>query len=548
MVERTEKKYDRHLSDGNASSTKSTLVRFFFFLSIAGNFVTMYRSFTFGIAANTESSFNEEEASFLPPQRNSQRSIAEIESNKRKRKRKTTKSAYRTHAVPFKVTHFLSHIPKTGVEYAAQELGRFVFATMPLPGNKSIFSIEAAQKRYNQTLQNHPDYNQTDPEWLFFNKNSRDHDHGNPDSDAYSPYIVCNHGKIRFRFMGPFFFGAKRNIKFRCNLAISEEIWTKDATNVYTIVRDPVSHVVSQYYHCVDSIGHRNTHLMPPLNEWLDEYTELADTIPLEHRAPYIETWRDNSAAKLLRKKFDCYNPIDSESTFVKFPVVVKDELGEPMVLPKDYRYPYPPGNEPPRDEKTRKLDQQLFDDLKNRFRVIGDTARMIKTICSIFIDMTDGKYIPSPCDCTHWDETKKQQHSSTPTFEVPNLYQTDTTRKQISPRWTVRPYLELGYDPQKHAHGVKTRGSDFVKNNLTDFQKTQITDHLRTLDVVLYNISRAVFDAQTSELEKTHGIKICDDSFNREGEVIRYKPEEAKRTTKNKRVQIVLDEKKVQL
>lgn len=426
------------------------------------------------------------------------------------------------------LTHFLSHIPKTGVEYAAQELARFVLATMPLPGNKTILSIKAAQKRYNQTLQNHPNYSQIDPEWLFFDKYSLNHDHGNPDSDAYSPYIACNYGNTPYVFMSPFHISAGQNTKYRCNLGITEEPWTKDAPNVYTIVRDPVSHVVSQYFHCVGSNSHKKAHLMPPFNEWLDEYTELADTLPLEQRVPYIEEWRRISAAKLLKDKFECYNPIDSESMFVKFPVKVKDELGEPIVLPKDYTYPYPPENAPPRDEKTRKLDQQLFDDLKNRFRVIGDTARMIKTICSIFIDMTDGKYIPTPCDCTHWDEAKKQNHSSTPTFLVPNLYRTDASGKKArSTKWPHRPYLELGYDPARHAHGVKTRGSHFAKNHLTDFQKTQITDHLRTLDVVLYNISRAVFDVQTSELETTHGIKICDDSYNREGEVIQDETEE---------------------
>ena len=84
-----------------------------------------------------------------------------------------------------------------------------------------------------------------------------------------------------------------------------------------------------------------------------------------------------------------------------------------------------------------------------------------------------------------------------------------------------MHPYLQLGYHSEKHGHGVTVRGSEFAEEGLTVSQRTQITEHLRPLDLVLYNISRAVFDAQTAELEAAYGIKICDTSFNREGEII---------------------------
>jgi hypothetical protein len=216
-----------------------------------------------------------------------------------------------------------------------------------------------------------------------------------------------------------------------------------------------------------------------------------------------------------------CYNPINSESDYVKFPAKLDD--GQRLVLSEGYTYPYPypyhpssddTENPPSRDEETRQIDKQLFDDLKSRFKVIGEMSRMIKTVCAIFIDLTEGKYIPTPCDCTHTDDDK--QHSSS-TFMVPNIYRpVGKSRGHMF----FKPTLQLGYNVTKHSHGVKTHGSAFVKEGLTLFRKKLIVEQLRPLDVLLYNVSRDVFDAQVSELEKAHGIKICDASWNRESEV----------------------------
>jgi hypothetical protein len=78
-----------------------------------------------------------------------------------------------------------------------------------------------------------------------------------------------------------------------------------------------------------------------------------------------------------------------------------------------------------------------------------------------------------------------------------------------------------MGYDSKKHSHGVNTHGLEFAKKGLTLFQKTQIVEQLRPLDILLHNVSRDVFDAQVSELEEAHGIKICDAAWNRESEVV---------------------------
>merc|ERR1711935_830033 len=78
---------------------------------------------------------------------------------------------------------------------------------------------------------------------------------------------------------------------------------------------------------------------------------------------------------------------------------------------------------------------------------------------------------------------------------------------------------LEIGYTKEKHSHGVKNHGSQFVKEGLTAHQKDQITKYLRPMDSVMYNVSRAVFDSQVADLEEAHGIVICDD-WNRDSEV----------------------------
>ena len=519
---------DANGKDANSQSKPSFLVRILFFVGVVGNLVTIYLSVALATPSNTilGTPDNAEALTFHPPKINQKVPNANNTNQKSsKHKRKLIIP------LPFPLTHFLSHIPKTGAEYAAKELASLMMATVPLPGNKTMRSIKIDQYHYNETLSKHKNFNSTDPDWLYFHQNSRDHDHANPESDAYAPPFVCNQATTPMEWLAPYYFSLGRSntkevtnhLKFRCSLIVSETPWDERVQNVYTVIRDPVSHVISKYFHCSESNNHKLGHLMPPLDEWLNVYAELSESMPLQTRPPYTKMWEAHPEARALRQKFNCYNPIDSESDYVKFPAKV--DGGRRMVLPEGYTYPYPypyhsgsdeTQNPPPRDEETRQIDKQLFDDLKSRFKVIGEMSRMIKTVCAVFIDLTEGKYIPTPCDCTHTNDNK--QHSSS-TFKVPNLYSPDGHGH--SGIWHYAPLLNIGYDSKKHSHGVKTHGSDFAKEGLTPFQKAQIVEQLRPLDVLLYNVSRDVFDAQVSDLEEAHGIKICDAAWNRESEVI---------------------------
>lgn len=497
-------------AEHSKTSKQSTMVRVLFFLSVSGNLLTIFSSL---VLSSTTSEHSTEHMTFQPPE----------QEGKVRLKRQVTH--------PFEMTHFLSHIPKTGAEYAALELAKLLAATIPLPGEKTIHQIQSDQNLYNATLSEDPEFNASDIDWLYFDKNSRDHDHENPNSLAYAPPFICNQGKLQPKYVSPYHFGTtivgrKNNLKFRCSLIVSEIPWHNKAPNIYTITREPLSHFVSQYFHCTDSSHSHKRPNMTSLDDWLKAYVDLAKSLPLESRPPYTHYW-NNPKAQELFQHYNCFNPIDSESDYVKFPARVDGKRKNPrLVLPENYTYPYYPRSmgkqpdQPPRDKETRQIDKALFDDLKKRFRVIGDMSQMIRTICAIFIDFTEGVYIPKPCDCTHVDTKTTNDEDLPSVFKVPNLYNTHPTLKYRSNRWYNRPYLELGYNRTKHAHGVKTNGTHFVKDGLTDSQKDQITRHLRSLDVVLYNVSRAVFDAQVEEMENAYGIKICEGNFNRDSEM----------------------------
>jgi len=426
------------------------------------------------------------------------------------------------------VTHFLCHIPKAGAEYATDVLNSLQMATIPLPRNLDLGSIRKAQAAYDRSLR------QKNSSASYFSTESTDHDHSNPKSRAYAPPFICNSGVRPLRYLHHFFlYPPQRMIKFRCSFWTTEAPYLSQgirgnpvAKNVYTIVREPISHVLSQYFHCTESVDHSrlrsrstgnllNHHQkMPSLNVWLANYAKIARSIPLDEISPF--ELKGLKRIMELRNRFRCYNPIDSQSAYVQFPPMNKNATsGEQtmLVLPKDYTYPYFDstdwnGQRPEhddRDEASKQLDRQLFDDLKKRFRVIGDTAQMTKTICAIFIDYSEGKHIPALCDCSQTVDGNTTSNDKS--FQIRNLYFKPDS--QLVFRGLSRN-ITIGYDAEKHSHGVKHHGSSFAKTNLTSVQKNVIENFLRKRDLILYNVSRAVFAEQVREMEVSYGIKLC--------------------------------------
>lgn len=401
-------------------------------------------------------------------------------------------------------THFFSHIPKSGAEYAASELLKLLKVTTRLPGNRTEMSIARAQKRFSENVY---------PE--FFEQRRSHMDRNLPidlsgETEAYTPPLICNMGTTPVSHLKHHYIRGSnkayenstkppRKLRWKCNMWVTEMPWNRHALNVYTIVREPFSHLLSQYFHCTESRDHARSRkmgngvvlenrqdMMPSLDEWMQTYADLMDE--------NLDAYEMFNRTQELKNKFHCYNPINSESHFVKF--VHK--------LPKKYHYPYPYDAPENRQRTTRlkKVDKKLFEEVKKKYAVVGDTSQMVKTICAIFIKFTQGEHIPEVCECTEI----RDGGSDGGEFLVTNLY---TNPVGKLPEGSKQGVITMGYNATKHAHGVKNHGSAFVKN-LTDHQR-DLVGRLRGLDMVLYNVSRAVFDEQIQEMESKYKIKVCD-------------------------------------
>jgi hypothetical protein len=150
--------------------------------------------------------------------------------------------------------HFFMHIPKTGGVYARDTL---------------------------------PDLLQKSPQW----KRLR----------PYNRYKLCGVG-LRPLARFPSFPNHQRNV--RCTMWMTEQPYSDIPQHTYAILRSPRSHVLSQYFHCAESIHRSDKAIMPSLDSWLDAWVDGLDN----------QTKREQNG------RFDCpYNPISYQSTFVLF-------------------------------------------------------------------------------------------------------------------------------------------------------------------------------------------------------------------------------------
>ncbi|KAL7566113.1 hypothetical protein ACA910_003887 [Epithemia clementina (nom. ined.)] len=120
--------------------------------------------------------------------------------------------------------------------------------------------------------------------------------------------------------------------------------------------RDPVSHVVSQFFHC--KISDRPGHTLMPdtLMEWLQHWNNVQATQPrlqaLGAKRPMVR-WRD--------KKYACYTPLDFQSWLTGFP--------------------------------------QTKEDLNRTFDAVGILSQFEKSTCLFLAQVL--KLVPPSCDCT---------------------------------------------------------------------------------------------------------------------------------------------------
>lgn len=407
-----------------------------------------------------------------------------------------------------KTIHFLSHIPKSGATYVKEELNRLLRITTRLPKNQSLKDIKRSQERYH--------YDQYEgnffaDDWLLDRESFPIDLIGK--TDAYTPPMICNFATSPFEYLEPYYLGihdgVEKRIRYKCAMSMTEQPWNMHAQNVYTIVREPFSHVLSQYFHCSESESHsipkevngemidRRELMASSLDEWLEPYAKLKES--------NLDQKGYNRRADELYERFRCYNPIDTESVFTQFNTRI-------LLENKNYTYPYPNTEDyGERDKSTKEIDKILFDDLKHKYKIIGDTSQMVRTVCAIFIEFLQGKFIPKICDCTNSQDDENDEgtnnddsSNNNSRFCMTSLWDFPKNNNQ-----SVCSYRMGGYHPTiDNSHGVKHHGSTHLK--VTTQHQRELIGRIRSNDLILYNISRAVFDKQIQEIETKHGIKVC--------------------------------------
>lgn len=317
-------------------------------------------------------------------------------------------------------TYFFSHIPKSGSEYAHNTLQRLLLSTIPINNRKSWSSYayyNPQQNTNNLNLNPNPDNPDPNPPSMFCN--------------SANSYI----GKLKQYFNEGTFPVEVYN--FTCVMWTTEQPYSQFATKgVYTIIREPISHTLSQYFHCKESIDHKRQknrnnnkkdnksrdHLMPKLIDWLASYSNLVnDTYEYNGLKQNYHKFIDNTTDNFIeieqyikririmsRHKYQCYDPINSQSKYTKFPPTN-------IIIPNNYTYEYNDNNgngngndndnynynytendndnENDNDENKNNrnnnnsiLDQTLFNDLKKKYNIIGDTSRMTKTVSAMLV------------------------------------------------------------------------------------------------------------------------------------------------------------------
>jgi hypothetical protein len=152
------------------------------------------------------------------------------------------------------MSHYFTHIPKSGSTYSMQTVQELVWK-MP-----EVKALPKAEK-----------------------------------------FRVCDQGKTPTKMWNKRYLRSYKGIN--CTMWMSEDTqgFKAPAKNNYIILRKPKAHVISQYFHCKESRDHRQySYKMPSLDEWLQTWVDVQGLSLL-----YNAT-----------KRFYCYNPINSQSKY----------------------------------------------------------------------------------------------------------------------------------------------------------------------------------------------------------------------------------------
>ncbi|KAL7564760.1 hypothetical protein ACA910_010167 [Epithemia clementina (nom. ined.)] len=126
-----------------------------------------------------------------------------------------------------------------------------------------------------------------------------------------------------------------------------------------TMFREPMSHVLSQFFHCTESAEHhrlqRNEAMPDTLLEWLQAWNDI------RQQHPEMERNTSNSLSRWRDARFKCFVPLNFQSWLTLFPTTKED--------------------------------------LRSRFDAVGIMEDMEKSFCLFLVQIE--KRVPGICDCT---------------------------------------------------------------------------------------------------------------------------------------------------
>lgn len=188
------------------------------------------------------------------------------------------------------------------------------------------------------------------------------------------PYL-CDLGVKRHEDISGFpetFIESNKVTGYKCTAYMAEGDYNTRADYIYTILREPFSHVLSQYFHCKEATVHKQYwDRMPSLDEWLEYWynqTINADSLDVF----------EQMKLEGRRNKFKCYMPVNLQSHLLN--------LNHTLILIED--------------------EDIALREIQSRFTILGDNFQMNKTVCSIVARYSG--IVPLGCDCSDVQEQRR--------------------------------------------------------------------------------------------------------------------------------------------
>ncbi len=159
----------------------------------------------------------------------------------------------------------------------------------------------------------------------------------------------------------------------RCGAWSARSDYNQRPDHMYTILRDPKAHVVSQYHSC------KVERKMPEFKEWLEYWNQ---------KIINGESLKDIDRSK--DPEFGCYVPINLQSHILDFD---QNLLNSGKSI-------------------------EILDEIESKFTIIGDQSQMTKSTCAIIARYSG--VVPKRCDCSS-SESQRLRRRTTSTFTFHN-------------------------------------------------------------------------------------------------------------------------------